>query len=114
MPNRSTSTAKALRRRSTHVENLLWQRLRAKQVEGYKFRRQQPIGFYIVDFVCFERKLVIELDGGQHAREKAEDEIRDDWLKKGGFTVLRFWNHEVVENMAGILETVRTRLLASP
>jgi len=68
-----------------------------------KFRRQQPIGRYIVDFVCFERKIVVEVDGGQHAEEKDQDAIRDSWLLDQGFTVFRFWNHDVLQNIEGAL-----------
>jgi len=100
-------TAKALRKRSTDVEIVLWRHLRAKQMEGLKFRRQQPIGHYIVDFVCFEKKIIIEVDGGQHAVETVRDAERDDWLRNQGFTVLRFWNNEVLTNTEGVLEKIR-------
>jgi len=100
-------TAKALRKRSTDVEIVLWRHLRAKQMEGLKFRRQQPIGDYIVDFVCFEKKIIIEVDGGQHAVETVRDAERDDWLRNQGFTVLRFWNNEVLTNTEGVLEKIR-------
>jgi len=106
-----TKTAKALRKRSTDVEMILWRSLRAKQMEGLKFRRQQPIGQYIVDFVCFEKKIIIEVDGGQHAAEKKKDVKRDEWLRNQGFTVLRFWNNEVVTNTQGVLEVVRINCL---
>lgn len=77
-----------------------------KQIRGYKFRRQSPIGDYIVDFVCFEKKIVVELDGGQHNAEKQKDILRDRWLKSQGFRMLRFWNHEVMKNPAGVLEEI--------
>ena len=82
-----------------------------RQMQGFKFRRQQPIGPYIVDFVTFEKKFVIELDGGQHAREREKDEERDLWLKKGGYEVLRFWDNEVFENLDGVLEVIKNKLL---
>jgi very-short-patch-repair endonuclease len=85
-------------------------------MEGVKFRRQQPIEGYIVDFVSFEQRIVIELDGGQHADARAEDRQRDGCLTMNGFTVLRFWNNEVFENLEGVLAVIRRRCLdgASP
>ncbi len=77
MSNKITDIAKNLRRKSTNAERLLWRHLRAKQLEGLKFRRQQPVGNYIVNFVCFEKRIVIEVDGGQHAIEKDKDNERD-------------------------------------
>jgi len=77
--------AKNLRKKSTDAERLLWRHLRAKQLEGFKFRRQQPIGNYVVDFVCFENRIVIEVDGGQHAIEKEKDSERTKWLESQGF-----------------------------
>ena len=104
--------AKKLRKNSTPAENLLWSRLRAEQLEGLKFRRQQLIGNYIIDFVCFEKKIVIEVDGGQHAIEKGKDSIRDEWLKGQGFKVLRFWNNEVLMNIESVLEVIRMDCLS--
>lgn len=105
--------AKNLRKRTTEAENLLWRRLRGKQIEGFKFRRQEPIGSYIVDFVCFEKKIIVELDGSQHAQEvqKENDSERTEWLEKEGFKVLRFWNNEVSGNIEGVLETIRKGLI---
>ncbi len=77
-----------------------------------KFRRQQPMGKYIVDFVCFETKIVIEVDGGQHAGEE-KDKDRDKWLNGEGFKVLRFWNNEVLQNLRGILEVIRINCLGT-
>jgi very-short-patch-repair endonuclease len=99
--------AKKLRKSSTDAERLLWRHLRARQLDGLKFRRQEPIGDYIVDFVCYEKGIVIEVDGGQHAIQKDMDEERDEWLSKQGFKVLRFWNNEVLQNIQGVLEVVR-------
>ena len=82
-----------------------------RQIQGFKFRRQQPIGPYIVDFATFEKKLVIELDGGQHAMEREKDEERDVWFKKEGYEVLRFWDNEVFENLDGVLEVIKNKLL---
>ena len=106
--------AKNLRKRSTHAEILLWRHLRAKQLEGLKFKRQQPVGNYIVDFVCFKKQIVIEVDGGQHAIEKDKDKERDRWLEGQGFRVLRFWNNEVVVNIEGVLEVIRGSCLNHP
>lgn len=111
MPSDLTGTAKNLMKKATRVETILWNQLRAKQIEGVKFRRQQPIGEFIVDFVCFKKKLIIELDGGQHARAREVDHERDNKLTEEGYTVLRFWNSEVVENLDGILEVIRRKCL---
>jgi very-short-patch-repair endonuclease len=81
--------------------------LRTKRLGGLKFRRQQPIGAYIVDFVCFERRIVIEVDGGGHAFAKAKDNARDAWLQGQGFQVLRFWNNDVLQNIDGVLAVIR-------
>ena len=106
--------AKALRQRQTDAEGLLWHYLRKKQLGGYKFRRQQPIGPYIVDFACMSEKLVVELDGGQHAELAAHDERRDAFLRSEGFRVLRFWNNEVFENCYGVLERMYEALRTPP
>ena len=111
MANKFTNIARLLRGRSTEAEKLLWRNLQGKQLK-YKFRRQQPIGPYIVDFVNFEKRIVIELDGGQHAIEKENDSRRDSWLNSEGFEVLRFWNNEVFENLEGVLDVVRRKLLS--
>ncbi len=106
-----TPYAKKLRRGATKAESRLWQRLRARQMEGYKFRRQQPIDNYIVDFVCLENKLIVELDGGQHAAGQPEDKKRDHFMELNGFMVLRFWNNEVFENLEGVLGVIRKACL---
>ena len=108
------NTAKNLRKRLTDAERLLWNHLRAKQIEGVKFRRQEPIDNYIVDFVCFENRLIIEVDGGQHATEIEKDIGRDNYLKNNGFRILRFWNNEVFTNIDGVLEIIRVNCLKSP
>ena len=111
--NKLVNTAKALRISQTDAEKLIWRHLRAKQMEGLKFRRQQPIGNYVVDFICLEKSLVIEADGGQHA-DNTKDEERDAWLTSEGFKVLRFWNNEVLTNMEGVLEVIRGNCLSHP
>ncbi len=107
------SKARSLRNNCTDVERLLWQFLRNSQIEGTKFRRQQPVEDYIVDFVSFSPKLIIELDGGQHAGNVRYDEQRDACLRNNGFTVLRFWNNDVIENREGVLEVIRQNCLAA-
>jgi len=97
--------AKKLRKESTDAEHLLWKHLRGKRLDGFKFRRQQPIGPYIVDFVCCDRKIVIECDGGQHL-ESEKDLSRDAWLTQQGYRVLRFWDNEILLNMDDVLEAV--------
>jgi very-short-patch-repair endonuclease len=110
--NKMTSLGKVLRKRPTNAEQLLWKQLRLKQIEGFKFRRQQPIDNYIVDFICFERRIVIEVDGGQHATQNKDDAIRDTYLRQQGFHVLRFWNNEVLQNINGVLEVIRESCLS--
>ena len=110
--NKMTSLGKVLRKRPTDAERLLWKQLRLKQLEGLKFRRQQPIDNYIVDFVCFERRIVVEVDGGQHAIQKEDDILRDTYLTQQGFQVLRFWNNEVLQNINGVLEVIKERCLS--
>jgi very-short-patch-repair endonuclease len=94
-----------MRSEMTDAERLLWMHLRAHRLDGLRFRRQTPMGQYIVDFVCHERRLVIELDGGQHA-ESQRDETRGRWLESKGYRVLRFWNSDVLQNRDGVLETI--------
>jgi very-short-patch-repair endonuclease len=105
-----TGVARKLRKYSTDTEGYLWRYLRDRQIEGFKFRRQQPLGSYVVDFVNLERKVVIELDGGQHALNPG-DRIRDEWLRAEGFKVLRFWDNQVFSNLEGVLDTIREALL---
>lgn len=101
-----------LRNAPTDAERLLWQRLRARQLEGCKFRRQHPFGDYILDFVCLERMLVVELDGSQHAVNINADASRSAFLKNAGFLVLRFWNNQMFDEMNGVLETIWQALRA--
>ena len=98
---------RALRNAPTDMESRLWQRLRQRQIENCKFRRQHPFGDYILDFVCLERKVVVELDGGQHAQTNEYDGKRSRYLEQAGYVVLRFWNSEVSENLEGVLEVIR-------
>ncbi|HOQ67429.1 MAG TPA: endonuclease domain-containing protein [Candidatus Atribacteria bacterium] len=109
---RETALARGLRKRQTDAERVLWNKLRNKQIEGVKFRRQQPIGSYIVDFVSLEIKLIIEIDGGQHngRRVREKDEEREKWLKGKGYQILRFWNNDVLTNIEGVLEKIKENL----
>lgn len=103
-----THLARMLRNRSTDGERLLWHRLRSRQIAGAKFRRQVPLGDYIVDFASFSPRIVIEVDGGQHALpiERSRDLTRDAWLKEQGYVVLRFWNADVLENLDGVVSQI--------
>jgi very-short-patch-repair endonuclease len=96
--------ARALRKNQTDMEKLMWSRLRNRQIAGHKFRRQQIIGPYIADFLSLEPKLIIELDGGQHAEQQDEDAKRTRYLEALGYRVLRFWNHEVLGDLDAVLE----------
>lgn len=98
--------ARELRKRSTDAEKKLWRYIRLRQIEGYKFRRQQPIGKYVVDFVCLEKKLVVEIDGGHHSLQSSYDEKRTIWLKSQGYRVLRFWNNEVLKEIETVLNEI--------
>ncbi|MGC9954639.1 MAG: endonuclease domain-containing protein [Rhizomicrobium sp.] len=104
--------ARQLRRDQTDVERKLWFALRDRRFHGFKFRRQQPIGPYVADFICFEAKLVIELDGGQHglAENEAADRARTKRLEADGFRVLRFWNNELNDNFDGVLDSISLAL----
>ena len=101
--------ARRLRRDSTDAEMRLWLRLRDRRLSGFKFARQHSIGCYIVDFVCRERRLIVEVDGGQHAGN-IHDRIRDDNLTAEDYRVLRFWNTDVLSNMDGVLTTILAAL----
>ena len=105
---------KRLRREMTDAERKLWWKLRNRQLDEAYFRRQQPIGRYIVDFACMDRYLVVELDGGQHGENPQPDLVRDAWLASQGFCVLRFWNHEVMRNMESVLATIHHALRTPP
>jgi very-short-patch-repair endonuclease len=106
---RTTERARRLRRASTDAERKLWYRLRSRSVDGYKFVRQEPIGPYVADFVCRERRLIVEVDGSQHADSK-RDLIRSLWLVEHRYKVLRFWNNDVLSNIDGVLEAIALAL----
>jgi very-short-patch-repair endonuclease len=107
-----TERARNLRLRATRAELKLWNRLRSHAL-GHKFVRQFPIGPYVVDFTCRERRLVIEVDGGQHA-DNARDALRDRWLRDRGYRILRFWNNEVLANADGVLQVIAAALADTP
>ena len=112
MKNELQHIAKILRKRPTDAEIILWRHLRGKRLEGFKFRRQEPIGNYVADFVCYEKRIIVEVDGSLHCREK--DSERDTWFEERGFKVLRFWNNEVLENIQGVWEVIRKHCLSHP
>jgi very-short-patch-repair endonuclease len=104
--------ARELRRQLTDAEQRLWSIPRLRQVDGLKFRRQVPIGRYIADFVCLEQRLVIEVDGGQHADRAEQDAVRTAWLRTHGFEVLRFWNNDVLGNLDGVRQAIHQAIRA--
>ena len=106
--------ARTLRSHLTDAEQVLWRHLRMRQLNGCKFRRQRPIGPYIVDFVCLEKKLIVELDGGQHTEQHRYDKSRDHWLNFQGYEVLRFWNDEVLTKIDDVKEAIYRALTAAP
>ena len=105
-PSSQKSRARKLRENQTDVERKLWSQLRGGNLGGVKFRRQHPIGPFIVDLCCVESGLVVELDGGQHADRSAEEERRSNVLNRLGYRVLRFWNNEALSNLDGLLEKI--------
>jgi very-short-patch-repair endonuclease len=100
-----TSLTRQLRKNSTTAERKLWRYLRSRSLAGFKFARQEPIGLYVVDFVCRELRLVIEVDGGQHT-DNRRDAVREKWLVAHRYRVLRFWNNEVLGNIEGVWDTI--------
>ena len=107
---RLTPTARNLRRTMTDAERRLWARIRNRQLEGAKFVAQFPIGPHVADFACREARLVVELDGGQHA-ESTTDAARTALIEAHGYTVIRFWNNDVLANTEGVVEEIRQALL---
>ncbi len=109
-----TTTPRRLRKAATDAERLLWSKLRSRQLAGYKFRRQAPIGPFVADFVCKERMLIIEVDGGHHAGQVAADEQRQSYLESVGFRCLRFWNNQVLRETEAVLTSIMIALEESP
>jgi len=105
---RRIAVSRRLRREATDAERILWARLRSGQLHNIKFRRQQCVGPYIVDFISYEKRFVLEIDGGQHNTEQArkKDEARTAWLKQRGYQMLRVWNNDVLRNTDGVLEKI--------
>jgi very-short-patch-repair endonuclease len=101
----SIENARKLRKSMTDAERAVWRLLRDRRLEGWRFRRQVPVDRYIVDFICFEARLVIEVDGGQHA-DSESDKKRDAYLQSHGFRVLRFWNNDALANPDGVQQTI--------
>jgi very-short-patch-repair endonuclease len=112
IPPRNRSNARSLRSTMTEAEKRIWFHLRAHRLNGASFRRQTPVGAYIIDFVCFDARLIVEIDGGQHA-DSQSDKAREIWLRSQGFVVLRFWNNDVLANTSGVLERINEALSAS-
>ena len=109
-PRRLTPIAKRLRQEATDAERVLWREVRAHRFAGLKFKRQEPLGLYVVDFVCYEAKLIVELDGGQHANRQESDAERTRWLESRGFRVVRFWNNDVLTNTAGVMQEIEKEI----
>jgi len=108
------SLAKRLRQQGTDAERMLWKYLRAHRMAGYKFRRQVLIEPYIVDFVCLEARLIVEADGGQHLEQVEDDLKRSVFLESLGYTVIRFWNHEILGDIHTVLERIHGSLIEVP
>jgi adenine-specific DNA-methyltransferase len=113
-PTLSRDTARKLRVAQTEAEQKLWSRLRRHQIKGFQFRRQHPIGPFFADFVCIEMKLVIELDGSQHADQTVRDDSRSEFLRAAGYTVLRFWNYEITGEIDQVVQRIANALEAMP
>ena len=103
--------SRVLRKNQTDAERVMWNQLRNRQVLDCKFRRQQIIGPYIADFLCLEPKLVIEIDGGHHSDTLEYDETRSKYLRQLGYPVLRFWNHDVLQETTAVMETIRLTII---
>ncbi len=115
MRNRRTQTnAASLRKQMTDGEHRLWYHLRKRQLNGYKFRRQYPVGPFITDFACLDAGLIVEVDGGQHGDQRAKDEARTRFLEGRGFKVLRFWNNDVLQQTEVCLEAIASALSPHP
>jgi len=106
--NSLTILTRNLRRNQSDAERILWSRLRRSQLNGVKFRRQQPVGDYIVDFISFEKRLIIEIDGGQHieSTKNENDHASTEYLESRGFRVIRFWNTDILQNIEGVIDEI--------
>ncbi|TXT37329.1 MAG: DNA methyltransferase [Comamonadaceae bacterium] len=106
LPEDIRAYAREMRGRMTDAEALLWQLLRNRRLVGMKFRRQHPVGRYILDFYCDEKQLGIELDGGQHTEAVVYDQLRENWLREQGIQVLRFWNNQMLSETEAVMEAI--------
>ena len=106
----ATVRSRALRSNQTDAEARLWHHLRDRRLAGHKFRRQVSLGPYFADFACTEKRLIVEVDGGQHADQSVQDEQRSAYLRELGFTVLRFWNNQVLRETDAVLEEILRHL----
>jgi very-short-patch-repair endonuclease len=113
-PTLSRDTARRLRVEQTEAEKKLWSRLCRHQMKGFQFRRQHSVGPFFADFVCVETKLIIEVDGSQHADQTVRDDSRSEFLRDAGYTVLRFWNYEVIGEIDEVLQRIANALEAAP
>ena len=109
----ASTRARELRKNATDAERKLWSKLRYRQLGGYRFRRQVPIGQFIVDFACLSHRLLIEVDGGQHVERVAYDLARTRWLESRNYRLLRFWNIDVLKDIDGVLDTIYQALAAA-
>jgi very-short-patch-repair endonuclease len=105
--------SRQMRRQSTDAETIFWNAVRNRKVRGAKFRRQWPLGRFFADFCCVEQRLIVEIDGGQHADSQA-DQIRTEALQELGYRIVRFWNNDVLENIDGVIERLSTLLEENP
>ncbi len=110
----ANAKARQLRKNRTKAELEIWARLRRWQLIGARFRQQVPIGPYIVDFLCFSHRLIVEIDGSQHAAQTDADDKRTAWLESQNFYVMRFWNSDVRDNLDGVIETIYHWLSSNP
>jgi very-short-patch-repair endonuclease len=106
--NEIQEVARTLRQQMTPAENLLWQHLRRKQIDSARFRRQHPIGYFVVDFYCAEHRLIVEVDGDVHIAQDDYDKARTEWLAEQGYRVIRFSNQQVHQQMSAVLEAIRS------
>ncbi len=107
---KTKDNSRNLRKNMTDVEQMLWAKVRGRQLQGFHFRWQHPIGDYIIDFICLELKLIIELDGSQHQDQQQYDMNRSQWLQTKGFELLRFWNSDILDNFDGVMQTIYSYL----
>jgi very-short-patch-repair endonuclease len=106
----SLQNARRPRKQATEAEQRLWFLLRRKQLDGYRFRRQVPIGTYVADFACFAERLIVEVDGSQHADREKKDAQRTAWLQERGYRVIRVWNNDITENPEGVVTAILAAL----